>query len=309
MFSHHCLKTLTLVCLICFCWHGQSFSQEPPVVSVTVDAQKGESQSSPKGMFTVPEDYLPFYSIFTASTAENCYLEDYPVIKGMKNEEYNNVVAHLEDDIKTKIGPIDALWKQNSEDSLWRYKGAYLAQDLAILAEVFEYSGKYAESKNLYDVRSITRDDVEDYHWRNARINYAQRNYKKAFLEICEAVEEDYSFWNVDSAIVHCREVGKVYDWGGCEHHLWGAERDSMYRLKDKYVRVTYPDYHWKYPNSPTKKGYLKQFDESFQEFMAFIEREYSSLISDEIPCDKKRDNEDLYGPIVEQFRKLAQLP
>lgn len=315
MFFHHCLKKLTLVCLICFCWPGQGFTQETTSESETADVTKVTTKKENQNVivFTVPKYRRPSLKIMEAVVAENhYYLDGDTIFKEMKKEEYDKVVALLETDIQKKVGPIDSLWTKSS-DTLWYYAGGYLGRDLALLAEIFEYRGKYSESKNLYDVRSKARGDDDNYHWRAARINYAQKNYKETFLKICEAVEDDYTFWNLDSTPARRNEAGNTYRWNGPEHHLWNSERDSVYCLKDKCVRVICPNYHWKYNDryhvEKESGKWLALYVDFFQEFMELVEREYSNLTSSEIPDAQKKDNENFYGPIVEQFRKLAQLP
>lgn len=263
------------------------------------------------------------------------YASNKELTEWMRNKEYEKVAAYLEEQIASDCETVDMLWKHEPSDDSANL-GDRLAQKFLALSETLECGGNYQEACSLTDIFYIGRNGMSEY-WRRVRWAFSKGNYEGAFKDLFYAVFDNYIFWNLDEALAR-HDSEQDFPEYSQEYMLTQIEYKNIYKLKDECIRVVCPDFHWQYDDvygeaSPERKEEIvRQYKQCFQEFMQFVEDEYSMLISRDDPdyCMMyglddpeyralnpppiepflyNEDYEKEYGPMVEQFRKLAKLP
>lgn len=229
------------------------------------------------------------------------------------NEEYDKGAAYCERLLKDNSRALgnslkDQAEQPNEKRAVYWGVGDFLGE----LSEMLECVGKYREAQNIEGVFIGGTNDAPSKHWQAARYAYSQGRYDEAFKFVYEALAKNYAFWNLDAAILRGRTFPYTLDFR--ERRLSGIEYDEVYGIIDECVRVVCPSFHWKYKNSwptgsrPDRVNELEQYRKSFQEFMRFIEDEYSRQVSRDEPNNDNERCEELYRPMVEQFRKLEKV-
>lgn len=321
-----CSKAVSLVLCVClfqsfFSFSCFGFDEKEGGNKVGSASNSSQNETEQRKPLTGYNGSSFYRDILNARFAERDYNYNHnPEFVGwMRNEEYEKVKAYLEDQSKTDFEALGLLWNDN-DDPFWPYLGFKLGEELALLSDVLEYSGNLRESRNIQGV-FVSQTEALCLDWQNARYEYSHGNFKSAFKQVYLAVLKIYIFWNID-AVLDREEAGQYFPLYSRECILAGLELQEIYRLKDECVRVVCPDFHWKYNDfwgdeSPKNRAALiNRYKDCFKEFIQFIEEQYSLLISIEESDDPEIDVESLrqyyksmYGPMVEQFRKLAQYP
>ncbi len=228
--------------------------------------------------------------------------------KWMRDGEYEKVVTCLENELARESKTFDLLWK---DGTVW-HRGVGWGIYLSGISGALERGGYLRESRNIKEFFARGNTFPDAVIWQKARDEYSRGNYEAAFEQVYNAVRENYVFWNLDAVLARHNDKTE-HPNRSREYMLSNIEFKKIHELKDECLLVIWPDFHWHnyYPHyTPyfdVKKidAVREQYKQSLQEFMQFIEDEYSRRISQECPENNSKYNEMKYGPMVEQFRKL----